>query len=68
MPTIPALRINPKAVDSGAVMQRAVIVKPCLEGGFETFIRATVGKAGDDDRFLVALEQAVSAVPATHRR
>lgn len=47
---------------SDALMQRGVIIKPWLEAGFETFIRVTVGTAGDSARFLVALEQAMDAV------
>ena len=48
-----------------ALMQRGVIVKPWLETGFYTCMRVTVGKAEDNEHFLVALQQVMDTVHST---
>jgi histidinol-phosphate aminotransferase len=49
---------------AASLMRRGVLVKPWLEPGFETFIRATVGRGVDSDHFLESL---ATVLTETHR-
>ena len=44
-----------------ALMRNGVIVKPWLESGFQTFIRVTVGRREDNEHFLQALTEVLTA-------
>jgi len=44
-----------------ALMRNGVIVKPWLESGFQTFIRVTVGRREDNEHFLQALAEVLTA-------
>ncbi len=40
-----------------ALLQEGVIVKPWREAGYETWLRATIGKPADNDRLIAALRK-----------
>ncbi|EPE96100.1 histidinol-phosphate transaminase [Rhizobium grahamii] len=44
-------------------LNQGIVVKPWKELGYSTFIRVTVGKPADNDRFLAALRQLVAERP-----
>lgn len=44
---------------AAALLQEGVIVKPWREAGYETWLRATIGKPADNDRLLAALRKGI---------
>ena len=42
---------------AAALLQEGVIVKPWREAGYETWLRATIGKPADNDRLIAALRK-----------
>ena len=50
---------NSSAV-AAALLQDGIIVKPWCEGGYETWLRATIGKPADNDRLIASLKGQVS--------
>jgi histidinol-phosphate aminotransferase len=46
-----------------ALLARGIIVKPWKEAGFEHFIRVSVGRPRDNERFLQALREILADKP-----
>ncbi len=44
---------------AAALLQEGVIVKPWREPGYETWLRATIGKPADNDRLIAALRKGI---------
>jgi histidinol-phosphate aminotransferase len=53
----------PSELIAKALLADGIIVKPWREAGYETWVRASVGTAGENDRFLASLKQALAAQP-----
>lgn len=45
---------------AAALLQDGIIVKPWREAGYETWLRATIGKPADNDRLIASLKRQVA--------
>lgn len=45
---------------AATLLQEGVIIKPWREAGYETWLRATIGKPADNDRLIAALRKVVA--------
>ena len=45
---------------AAALLQDGIIVKPWREAGYETWLRATIGKPADNDRLIASLQKQVA--------
>ena len=45
---------------AAALLQDGIIVKPWREAGYETWLRATIGRPADNDRLIASLRKQVT--------